>query len=171
MLWSEKVTLSFIGWKKNKYWQKHLYSMHYRGSAWGVPCSLLPSKFCTLLPAPQVFFITTPQIYCHVPATQELQVTVAWGHRLRAPKRARITLLLKPPTYWVANCLTQSVVNYCTAYTLIKITHMHTCACFENTQTNGGSRQYNGSKLLRAHRRGGRFCSSTQGNTFSAYNN
>ena len=32
------------------------------GSAWGVPCSPLPSKFCPLLPAPQAIFITAPQI-------------------------------------------------------------------------------------------------------------
>ena len=43
-------------------------------------------------------------LYCCMPPTQELQVTVAWGHRWRAPKRAANTRWLKPPTYWVAQC-------------------------------------------------------------------
>ncbi len=40
--------------------------------------------------------------YCRVPPTQGLQVTVAWGHRSKAPKRTGIVRWLKPPTYWVA---------------------------------------------------------------------
>ena len=91
---------------------------------------------------PNYWMVPTSQflteIYCHMPPTRGLQVTVARGHRWKAPKHARIAHWLKPPTYWVAleangaggylkyNCLSQAFVNYYTDYTFTKITQMLT---------------------------------------------
>ncbi len=66
--------------------------LEYRGSAWGVPCSPLPSKFCPMLPAPQVIFIATPQInfscslnhLCRLPAPCNFCLFAPWIHRTSA---------------------------------------------------------------------------------------
>ena len=36
------------------YFNEAIFSIHLGDSVWGVPCSPLPSKFCPMLPAPQV---------------------------------------------------------------------------------------------------------------------
>ena len=72
--WNRNRNHSFeFSWNRNRNRNRnqeipgivHHCSQHWvwwRGSAWGVPCFPLPSKFCPMLPAPQVIFIAHPQI-------------------------------------------------------------------------------------------------------------
>ena len=64
--------------------------------------------------------------FCRVPPSQGLQVTVAWGHGWRTPKRAGTAHWLKPPTYWATLNTTVWYRRLQNTYTMLRAIKLQT---------------------------------------------